>query len=156
MKLVAEDETQARTEGGAARVIKQRELGRMSTREILSVSYISELLVLILATVSLGACYAVPSGSAASPVALQTEEIEKLKSAEYQDDISAMKFEDSNQKLGNYYESKALEAHRLIDQMEKGNQINEATIAKVLNTDDAENYDNRPPVPLDDEIGNGY
>ncbi|HUA34577.1 MAG TPA: hypothetical protein VMA09_13295 [Candidatus Binataceae bacterium] len=67
-----------------------------------------------------------------------------------------MKFEDSNQKLGNYYEKKALEAHRLIDQMEKGNEVDEAEVAKTLNTDNAENYDNRPPVPLDDEIGNGY
>jgi hypothetical protein len=98
----------------------------------------------------------VPSGTPSSGVGIQTERIEKLKAAEYQDDISAMKFEDSNQKLGNYYESKALEAHRLIDQMEKGNQVDQTTITKTLNTDDAENYDNRPPVPLDDEIGNGY
>ncbi len=87
---------------------------------------------------------------------MQTEEIEKLKTAEYQDDISAMKFEDSNQKLGNYYEAKAVEAHRLIDQMEKGQPVDAAKIAKALNTDDANNDDNRPPVPLDDESGNGY
>jgi hypothetical protein len=114
------------------------------------------LLILLLVTSSISACYAVPSGTPAASVGVQTEEIEKLKSAEYQDDISAMKFEDSDQKLGNYYESKAIEAHRLIDQMEKGNHVDEATIAKVLNNDDAQNYDNRPPVPLDDEIGNGY
>lgn len=110
----------------------------------------------MLAAISFDACYAVPSGTAASPVAIQSEQIEKLKSAEYQDDISAMKFEDSDQKLGNYYESKATRAHRLIDLMEKGNPVSDAEIAKALDTSDADNYDNRPPVPLDDEIGNGY
>ncbi len=126
----------------------------MKIHQILSAVQFCGLLALLVA--SLTGCYAVPSGTSSSPIAVQTEEIEKLKSAEYQDDISAMKFEDSNQKLGNYYQSKAVEAHRLIDQMEKGQQVDEAKVAKALNTDDSANYDDRPPVPLDDEIGNGY
>ncbi len=113
-------------------------------------------MIVLLIPTSNNACYAVPSGTASSPIAIQSKEIEKLKSAEYQDDISAMKFEDDNQKLGNYYESKAIEAHRLIDQMERGKHVDEAEISKVLNTGDSDNYDNRPLVPLDDEIGNGY
>jgi len=126
----------------------------MKIHQVLSGAQLSGLLVVLVT--SLTACYAVPSGTNSSPIAVQGEEIEQLKSAEYQDDISAMKFEDSNQKLGNYYQSKAVEAHRLVDQMEKGQQVDEAKIAQALNTDDADNYDNRPPVPLDDEIGNGY
>jgi hypothetical protein len=126
----------------------------MKLQKVLSGAQLGGLL-LVLVT-SLSACYAVPSGTPSTAIGVQTEEIEKLKSAEYQDDISAMKFEDSDQKLGNYYETKAVEAHRLVDQMEKGQPVDESTVAKALNTDDADKYDNRPPVPLDDEIGNGY
>jgi hypothetical protein len=128
----------------------------MRVHGVPSISSVSGALILLLAMISFDACYAVPSGTAASPVAIQTAQIEKLKSAEYQDDIPAMKFEDSDQKLGNCYESTAIQAHRLIDQVEKGTQVNEAEVAKVLDTSDADNYDIRPPVPLDDEIGNGY
>jgi hypothetical protein len=126
----------------------------MNLQKVVSGAQLGGLLIALVT--SLSACYAAPSATASSPIAVQTEEIEKLKTAEYQDDISAMKFEDSNQKLGNYYETKAVEAHRLIDQMEKGQQVDAAKVAKALNTEDADKYDNRPPVPLDDELGNGY
>jgi hypothetical protein len=93
---------------------------------------------------------------AQSPVVTQLEEVEKLKAAEYQDYTSAMSFEDGNQKLGNYYLHKGAGVHHLIDEIKAGQQVGPAEIDKALDTSDAENYDNRPPVPLDDEIGNGY
>jgi hypothetical protein len=93
---------------------------------------------------------------AESPVASQLEEVQRLKAAEYQDYTSAMSFEDSNQKLGNYYLHKGAEVHHVIDEIEAGRMVNPSEINKSLDTSDAENYDNRPPVPLEDEIGNGY
>ena len=93
---------------------------------------------------------------AQSPVVTQLEQVEKLKAAEYQDYTSAMSFEDSNQKLGNYYLHKGAEVHHVIDEIEAGRMVNPSEINKSLDTSDAENYDNRPPVPLEDEIGNGY
>jgi hypothetical protein len=86
----------------------------------------------------------------------QLEEVQKLKAAEYEDYKSAMSFEESNQKLGNYYLHKGAEVHHLIDKIEAGQQVSRAETDKALDTSDAENYDNRPPVPLEDEIGNGY
>ena len=67
-----------------------------------------------------------------------------------------MSLENSNQKLGNYYIYKGSRVHRLIDQMEKGKQVSNDESDQALNTSGAEKYDNRPPVPLDDELGNGY
>ena len=67
-----------------------------------------------------------------------------------------MRFENSNQKLGNYYERKGSQAHHLIDEMEAGHQVSYEEINKILDNSDAEKYDNRPPVPLDDETGSGY
>jgi hypothetical protein len=93
---------------------------------------------------------------AQSTVAAQTEEVEQLKSAEYQDYLNGMSFENNNQKLGNYYIYKGSQVHRLIDQMEKGNQVSNDEIDQALDTSEAEKYDNRLPVPLDDELGNGY
>ncbi|MBV8362238.1 MAG: hypothetical protein JO189_30540 [Deltaproteobacteria bacterium] len=91
-----------------------------------------------------------------SQVAQETEQVEQLKSAEYQDYVNGMSFENNDQKLGNYYIYKGSQVHRLIDQMEKGNQVNNDEINQALDTSAAEKYDDRPPVPLDDEIGNGY
>jgi hypothetical protein len=93
---------------------------------------------------------------AQSTVAAQTEQVERLKSAEYQDYLNGMSFENNNQKLGNYYIYKGSQVHRLIDQMEKGNQVGNDEIDQALDTSEAEKYDNRPPIPLDDELGNGY
>jgi hypothetical protein len=93
---------------------------------------------------------------AESPVATQLEEVEKLKAAEYQDYSNTMSFEDNNQKLGNYYLHKGAEVHHVIDEIEAGKAVSPDEIDKALDTSDAEKYDNRPPVPLDDEIGNGY
>jgi hypothetical protein len=78
------------------------------------------------------------------------------KSAEYQDYTSAMSFEDNNQKLGNYYANKGGQVHHLIDRMEEGQPVKDAEIAQALDNSAAEKYDDRPPVPLDDESGNGY
>jgi hypothetical protein len=97
-----------------------------------------------------------PSGSLAAGVVTQLEEAQTLKAAEYEDYTNAMNFEDSNQKLGNYYLSKGIEVHQLIDKLEQGQAVNKVTIDKALDTSEADKYDNRPPVPLDDEIGNGY
>jgi len=91
-----------------------------------------------------------------SELARQIEQVQKLKSAEYQDDLNAMRFENSDQKLGNYYERKGSQAHHLIDELEEGHQVSYEEINKVLDNSDAEKYDTRPPVPLDDETGNGY
>ncbi|MBV8454792.1 MAG: hypothetical protein JOZ29_21350 [Deltaproteobacteria bacterium] len=91
-----------------------------------------------------------------SQVAQETEQVERLKSAEYEDYVSGMNFENSDQKLGNFYIHKGAQVHRLIDQMERGNQVNNDEINQALDTSGAEQYDDRPPVPLDDEIGNGY
>jgi len=93
---------------------------------------------------------------AESSVATQLQEVEKLKAAEYQDYTNAMSFEDNNQKLGNYYLHKGAEVHHVIDEIEAGQQVSPAETDKALEPSDAENYDNRPPVPLEDEIGNGY
>jgi hypothetical protein len=91
-----------------------------------------------------------------STLATQTQEVEKLRSAEYQDYMSAMSFEDSNQGLGNYYTAKGAQVHSLIDQLEEGHQVNYGEVGRALDNSDAEKYDHRPPVPLDDETGNGY
>jgi hypothetical protein len=113
-------------------------------------------LIILLAVAALNACYSQPYGRSESQLAQQDQELEKLKSAEYQDSMSAMRFEDSDQKLGNYYITKTVQVHRLIDQLEKGQPATDAEITHALDTSDADKYDNRPPVPLDDEIGNGY
>ena len=89
-------------------------------------------------------------------LARQSQQLEKLKSAEYQDDLNAMRFENNNQKLGNYYQRKGSEAHHLINQLIAGQQVSNTEISEVLDNSDAKKYDNRPPVPLDDETGNGY
>ena len=116
-------------------------------------------LVLVWALPALSACsFVLPAttSKAQSTLAKQTEEVEKLKSAEYQDYMKAMSFEDSNQKLGNYYAGKGAQVHRLIDQMEIGHEVNYEQVGRALDNSDAEKYDDRPPVPLDDETGNGY
>jgi hypothetical protein len=131
----------------------------MTLSNILKSKQLVPFIVLSWAVACLSAC------SSASPVkgpegqstlATQTQEVEKLRSAEYQDYMSAMSFEDSNQKLGNYYAGKGAQVHSLIDQMEEGHQVNSGEIGRALDNSDAEKYDDRPPVPLDDETGNGY
>jgi hypothetical protein len=102
------------------------------------------------------ACSSILPPTDQSQLATRTEEVEKLKSAEYQYYMSAMSFEDNNQKLGNYYAEKGAKTHQLIDQLEKGQPVDNKEINRALDTSDAEKYDNRPPVPLDDELGNGY
>jgi hypothetical protein len=117
------------------------------------------IVVLLLGITSLTACSSVLPAQGQpdqSTLAKQAEQLEKLKAAEYQDYMTAMTFEDSNQKLGNYYAAKGSQVHSLIDQMEKGQQVDSNNISRALDNSDSEKYDDRPPVPLDDETGNGY
>jgi hypothetical protein len=52
--------------------------------------------------------------------------------------------------LSEYYAGKGAQVHHLIDQLQKGQPVNNAKVAQALDTDAADKYDNRPPVPLDD------
>jgi len=118
-----------------------------------------ELVVLLAAVASLTACSSISStpGPADQPqLAVQAEELERLKSAEYEDYTTAMTFENSNQKLGNYYVTKGSQVHRLIDQMEEGHPVDYTEIRQALDNSGSAKYDDRPPVPLDDMTGNGY
>jgi hypothetical protein len=117
------------------------------------------LVVLLSVVVSLTACSSnssAQSSAGESKLAIESEQLETLKSAEYHDYMTAMTFEDSNQKLGNYYAAKGSQVHRLIDQMEEGHQVNYIEVRQALDNSEAARYDDRPPVPLDDTIGNGY
>jgi hypothetical protein len=117
------------------------------------------LIVLLSAVTSLTACSSLSSpreASYQSTLAIQSEDLEKLKSAEYQDDLSAMEFEDTNRRLGSYYAAKGLQAHGLIDQIDQGHQLNDMQIRQALDNSDSAKYDERPPVPLDDMTGTGY
>jgi len=91
-----------------------------------------------------------------SILAVQSEDLEKLKSAEYQDYMTAMHFEDSHRKLGYYYAAKGLQVHGLIDQIEEGQRSNDIEVNRALDDSDSAKYDDRPPVPLDDMTGTGY
>jgi len=112
-------------------------------------------MVLLAAAASLNACSSMPFANTPA-VAKQTEEVQKLQAAEYQDDMNAMSFEDNDQTLGNYYAGKGTQVHKLINEIEQGQPVDPAKVDQALNNSDAEKYDTRPPVPLDDEIGNGY
>jgi hypothetical protein len=113
-------------------------------------------IVLLMPIALLNACSSLPIETNRSQLAIENQELEKLKSAEYQDYMSAMSFEESDQKLGNYYARKGAQVHHLIDQLEEGQPVNDAEVAQALDTGAANKYDNRALVPLDDEIGNGY
>jgi hypothetical protein len=117
------------------------------------------LVVLLSVVVSFTACSSISSAQGStdeSKLAIESEQLEKLKSAEYHDYMTAMTFEDSNQQLGNYYVAKGSQVHRLIDQMEEGHRVNYTEVRQALDNSDAARYDDRPPVPLDDTTGNGY
>jgi hypothetical protein len=125
----------------------------------LTTKTLRDFIILLSAVVSLNACSS--NSTATNPadqsqLARETDQLEKLKSAEYQDYLKAMSFEDNNQKLGNFYVHKGAQVHHLIDELEKGQQVNDADMHQALDNSDSEKYDNRPPVPLDDETGNGY
>jgi hypothetical protein len=125
----------------------------------LTTKTLRDFIILLSAVVSLNACSS--NSTATNPadqsqLARETDQLEKLKSAEYQDYLKAMSFEDNNQKLGNFYVHKGAQVHHLIDELEKGQQVNDADMHQALDNSDSEKYDNRHPVPLDDETGNGY
>ena len=120
---------------------------------------LSGLTALLSISVSLTACYSVSSQNSPvtqSKLVLQTEELERLKSAEYHDYMSAMDFEESNRNLGNYYAAKGVQVHGVIDQMEQGQPVDDVKISRVLDDSDSSRYDNAPPPPLDDETEGGH
>jgi len=124
--------------------------------KVLTVKNFGSFIFLMMAIAFLNGCSALPLATNQSQLATENQELGKLKSAEYQDYTSAMSFEDNNQKLGNYYANKGGQVHHLIDRMEEGQPVKDAEIAQALDNSAAEKYDDRPPVPLDDESGNGY
>jgi hypothetical protein len=131
---------------------------KVSTSSLIS-KRLGGLIVLLLAVASLTACSSISSakGPADQPqLAVEAEELEKLKSAEYQDYMTAMTFENSNQKLGTYYVTKGTQVHSLIDQMEEGHPVDYNQISRALDNSDSAKYDDRPRVPLDDMTGSGY
>jgi hypothetical protein len=72
----------------------------------LTTKTLRDFIILLSAVVSLNACSS--NSTATNPadqsqLARETDQLEKLKSAEYQDYLKAMSFEDNNQKLGNFY-----------------------------------------------------
>jgi hypothetical protein len=117
------------------------------------------LVALLSITISLTGCYSVSSQSnvaVQSKLVFQTEELEKLKSAEYQDYMSAMDFEESNRNLGNYYAAKGVQVHGVIDRMEQGQPVDDVKISRALDDSDSSKYDSAPPAPLDDETERGH
>src|SRR5580692_8059824 len=95
----------------------------------LTTKTLRDFIILLSAVVSLNACSS--NSTATNPadqsqLARETDQLEKLKSAEYQDYLKAMSFEDNNQKLGNLYVHKGAQVHHLIDELEKGQQVNDA------------------------------
>lgn len=120
---------------------------------------LGNLIVFLSVVASFTACFSPSSPkdpSYQSPLAIQSEDLEKLKAAEYQDDLAAMEFEETDRRLGSYYATKGLQAHGLIDQIDQGQQLNDMQIRQALDNSDSAKYDNRPPVPLDDMTGTGY
>ncbi len=117
-----------------------------------SLSTISEI-VLLSAVVSLTACSSVSSAKDPADqtrLAVQVEQLQKLKTAEYDDYMTAMTFEDSNRKLGNYYAAKGSQVHAVISEMEDGKPVNDAEISRALDDSDSARYDKTPPPSRED------
>ncbi|MGD0119574.1 MAG: hypothetical protein ABSD30_16020 [Candidatus Binatus sp.] len=108
--------------------------------------------VLLAAVVSLTGCSA---GSSANDPAEQTRlaiqmgQLQKLKTAEYEDYMAAMTSEDANQKLANYYAAKGTQVHGVISAMEDGQPVNDMEISRALDDSDSARYDNTPPLNRD-------
>jgi hypothetical protein len=110
-------------------------------------------IVLLSAVVSLTACSSVsPAKDPADQarLAVQVEQLQKLKTAEYDDYMTAMTFEESNRKLGNYYAAKGLQVHGVISEMEDGKPVNDTEITRALDNSDSARYDNMPPSYRED------
>jgi len=109
-------------------------------------------IVLFSATVSLTACASIPaqSGAEQTTLAAQVDELQKLKAAEYHDYLTAMTFEETNRKLGNYYAAKGSQVHGLISEMEDGKQVNDIEVSRALDDGDSVKYDDTPPEPRAD------
>jgi|SRR5271168_3914982 len=121
--------------------------------------WLGGLIVFLSAVASLTACSSIsPTKNSGdqSRRAIEIEDLEKLKAAEYQDYMTAMDFEETHRKLGNYYAAKGMQVHSLIDQMEGGKQVNEIEVSRALDDSDSAKYDDRPPLSLDDESRSGY
>ncbi len=115
-----------------------------------SLTTITEI-VLLSAVVSLTACSSVSSAKDPADqtrLSAQVEQLQKLKTAEYDDYMTAMTFEDSNRKLGNYYAAKGLQVHGVISKMEDGKPVNDTEISRALDDSDSARYDNTPPPSI--------
>src|ERR1700678_4489227 len=112
-----------------------------------SLTTITEI-VLLSAAVSLIGCSSVsPAKDPADQTRLtvQMEKLQQLKTAEYNDYMTAMTFEDGNRKLGNYYAAKGAEVHSVISEMEDGQPVNDTEISRALDDSDSARYDKTPP-----------
>jgi hypothetical protein len=117
-----------------------------------SLTTITEI-VLLSAVVSLTACSSVSSAKDPADqtrLSAQVEQLQKLKTAEYDDYMTAITFEDSNRKLGNYYAAKGLQVHGVISEMEDGKPVNDTEISRALDDSDSARYDNTPPPSRED------
>jgi hypothetical protein len=112
-----------------------------------SLTTISEI-VLLSAVVSLTACSSVSSAKDPADqtrLTVQMEQLQKLKTAEYHDYMTAMTSEEGNRKLGNYYAAKGSQVHGIISEMEDGQPVNDIEISRALDDSDSARYDNAPP-----------
>jgi hypothetical protein len=117
-----------------------------------SITTITEI-VLLSAVVSLTACSSVSSAKDPADqtrLAVQMDQLQNLKTAEYQDYMTAMTSEDGNRKLGNYYAAKGSQVHGLISEMEDGKPVNDIEISRALDDSDSARYSNTPPSPGSD------
>ena len=109
-------------------------------------------IALLSAVVSLTACSSVSSAKDPADqtrLAVQMGQLQKLKTAEYHDYMTAMTFEDANRKLGNYYAAKGTQVHGVISEMEDGQRVNDTEISRALDDSDSARYDNTPPPARD-------
>jgi hypothetical protein len=114
--------------------------------------FVGRLALFLIAIVSLVACSAESSAQNSlirKEVAKQMEDLQQLRTAEYDDFTNGMACEESNKRLGTYYLSKGLEAHDLILQEEEGHQIGDIALSRALDDRDAVLYDTNPPPPRD-------
>lgn len=105
------------------------------------------LTIILAAILSLTGCSSVssaPSPLEQTNLTRQTDELQKLKGAEYEDYMAAMTHEESNRKVGNYYVVKGTQVHNLIGQMEKGQPVSDVEVSQALDDTDANQYYDLP------------
>ena len=125
-----------------------------STRKIPETAMIRELswgrftatfALLCLVLVPGGCAVQQPQTEPQPTIAANLNQLEQLKSAEYKDYMNAITFEDKEQKVGDYYYSKAGEVHQVIDKMESGQTVSGDEVNHALNDNDAKYYYKLPP-----------